>query len=94
MNTTQAQIRKLLRNSEDGLTPPEIGKILHRKSGHVHKILEVMEKIDAYVDRWEPCPCPGGFSPVWMVVTPPQSCPRPDPRPSMKFPERNHSATP
>ena len=88
MTTTQTQIRQLLRESEDGLTPPEIGKILRRKSGHVHDILTTMSHIDAYVDRWEPCPCPGGYSPVWMVVVPPESAPRPDPRPAMKFPER------
>jgi hypothetical protein len=89
MTTTQTQIRELLRESEDGLTPPEIGKILNRKSGHVHDILETMSHIDAYIDRWEPCPCPGGFSAVWMVTpAPPKSAPRPDPRPPMKFPER------
>lgn len=90
--TTQDQIRALLREADDGLTPPEIGKILHRKPGHVHDILETMNKSDAYIDRWVPCPCPGGFTPVWMVVTPPPNAPRPDPRPSMKFPERRRAA--
>ena len=88
MTTLQAQIRQLLRESEDGLTPSDIGKILHRKPGLVHSVLETMSRIDAYIDRWEPCPCPGGYSAVWMVVTPPESAPRPDPRPAMKFPER------
>lgn len=90
MTTTQSQIRELLRKSEDGLTPPEIGKALRRRPGHVHNILTVMGKIDAYIDRWVPCPCPGGYSPVWMVTeAPPVDAPRPDPRPGMKWPKPN-----
>ncbi len=90
MSTTQAQIRELLRakENEDGLTAAEIEKILNKRSGHVHAVLEVMEKIDAYIDRWIPCRCPGGYSPVWSVVTPPESAPRPDPRPAMKWPKQ------
>ena len=95
MTTTQTQIRELLREAEDGLTPPQIGKILRRKPGHVHDILETMSHIDAYIDRWEPCACPGGFSPVWMVTpAPPVNAPRPDPRPSMKFPKEKTNDRP
>jgi hypothetical protein len=96
VSTTQTQIRELLRakENEDGLTPPQIGKILRRKPGHVHDILETMSHIDAYIDRWEPCPCPGGYSPVWMVVQPPESAPRPDPRLPMKFPKEKTNDRP
>ena len=86
MSTLQAQIRELLRESEDGMTPSEIGETLRRNAGHIHNVLETMAKIDAYIDRWVPCRCPGGFSPVWMVVAPPENAPRPDPRPAMKWP--------
>jgi len=96
MSTLQAQIRALLREkeNEDGLTPNQIGKTLRRKPGHVYSVLEAMEKIDAYVDRWLPEICPGGYTPVWCVVVPPERAPRPDPREPRKWPERKHGTTP
>lgn len=88
-STLQARIRSLLRRPEheDGLTPAQITEILRSKLNHVHSVLHTMERIDAYVDRWVPGLCPGGYIAVWTVTpAPPESAPRPDPRPSMKWP--------
>ena len=86
----QAQIRELLRHKdyEDGLTPTQIANALGSKPSHVHGVLETMEKIDAYVDRWIPALCPGGYVAVWTVTpAPPPHAPRPDPRPPQKWPD-------
>lgn len=67
-------VRKVLRDSEDGLTVKEITVQVQVEADSLSRILEAMP--DAYIDRWSG-PVRGHYSAVWCVVVPPENCPRP-----------------
>ena len=67
-------VRKVLRDSEDGLTAKQITVQVQVDNDSLSRILEAMP--DAYIDRWSE-PARGQYSAVWCVVVPPENCPRP-----------------
>lgn len=72
------EIRDLLRNRLDGLTPAEILRNIPNISREdtIRRCLESMP--DAYIDRWTKTDGGRGqYSAVWCVVVPPENCPHP-----------------
>ena len=67
-------VRKVLRNSEDGLTAKQITEAVGVDKDPLSRILQTMP--DAYIDRWSG-PTRGQYSAVWCVVIPPENCPHP-----------------
>lgn len=67
-------IRALLRNNEDGLTPDHISGLLDISPNNVRQALRNMP--DAFIDRWDG-PTRGQYVGVWCVVVPPANCPHP-----------------
>ena len=67
-------VRKVLRESEDGLTAKQITEAVGVDKDPLSRILQTMP--DAYIDRWSG-PTRGQYSAVWCVVVPPENCPRP-----------------
>ena len=67
-------VRKVLRDSEDGLTVKQIMDLSQVHTDSLSRILQTMP--DAYIDRWQG-PTRGQYSAVWCVVVPPENCPRP-----------------
>jgi hypothetical protein len=67
-------VRKVLRDSEDGLTAKQITEAVGVDKDPLSRILQTMP--DAYIDRWVG-PNRGQYSAVWCVVVPPENCPRP-----------------
>jgi len=67
-------VRKVLRESEDGLTAKQITDAVGVDKDPLSRILQTMP--DAYIDRWSG-PTRGQYSAVWCVVVPPENCPRP-----------------
>ena len=67
-------VRKVLRDSEDGLTVKQIMDLSQVHTDSLSRILQTMP--DAYIDRWSG-PTQGQYSAVWCVVVPPENCPRP-----------------
>jgi hypothetical protein len=67
-------VRKVLRESEDGLTVKQIVQLTQIDKDPLSRILATMP--DAYIDRWSG-PTRGQYSAVWCVVVPPENCPRP-----------------
>ena len=67
-------VRKVLRDSEDGLTVKQITDAVGVDKDPLSRILQTMP--DAYIDRWSG-PTRGQYSAVWCVVVPPENCPRP-----------------
>tara|TARA_R110000868_G_scaffold232726_2_gene486294 strand:+ start:4004 stop:4246 length:243 start_codon:yes stop_codon:yes gene_type:complete len=67
-------VRKVLRDSEDGLTVKQITEAVGVDKDPLSRILQTMP--DAYIDRWSG-PTRGQYSAVWCVVVPPENCPRP-----------------
>jgi hypothetical protein len=67
-------VRKVLRESADGLTVKQIMDLSQVHTDSLSRILQTMP--DAYIDRWTG-PAKGQYSAVWCVVIPPENCPRP-----------------
>jgi hypothetical protein len=67
-------VRKVLRDSEDGLTVKQIMDLSQVHADSLSRILQTMP--DAYIDRWSG-PTKGQYSAVWCVVVPPENCPQP-----------------
>ena len=67
-------VRKVLRDSEDGLTVKQITEAVGVDKDPLSRILQTMP--DAYIDRWSG-PTKGQYSAVWCVVVPPENCPQP-----------------
>ena len=67
-------VRRVLRDSEDGLTVKQITDAVGVDKDPLSRILQTMP--DAYIDRWSG-PTQGQYSAVWCVVVPPENCPRP-----------------
>ena len=67
-------VRKVLRDSEDGLTVKQITDAVGVDKDPLSRILQTMP--DAYIDRWSG-PTRGQYSAVWCVVVPPEDCPHP-----------------
>lgn len=74
MKSKHDLVRKVLRDSEDGLTVKQITEAVGVDKDPLSRILQTMP--DAYIDRWSG-PTRGQFSAVWCVVVPPENCPRP-----------------
>jgi hypothetical protein len=67
-------VRKVLRDSADGLTVKQITGLTEVEADSLSRILQTMP--DAYIDRWSG-PTKGQYSAVWCVVVPPENCPHP-----------------
>jgi hypothetical protein len=74
MKSKHDLVRKVLRESEDGLTAKQITEAVGVDKDPLSRILQTMP--DAYIDRWSG-PVRGQFSAVWCVVIPPENCPHP-----------------
>ena len=74
MKSKHDLVRKVLRDSEDGLTVKQIMDLSQVHTDSLSRILQTMP--DAYIDRWSG-PTQGQYSAVWCVVVPPENCPRP-----------------
>jgi hypothetical protein len=74
MKSKHDLVRKVLRESEDGLTAKQITEAVGVDKDPLSRILQTMP--DAYIDRWSG-PTRGQFSAVWCVVVPPENCPHP-----------------
>ena len=74
MRSKHDLVRRVLRDSEDGLTVKQIMDLSQVHTDSLSRILEAMP--DAYIDRWSG-PTQGQYSAVWCVVVPPENCPRP-----------------
>jgi hypothetical protein len=74
MKSKHDLVRKVLRDSEDGLTAKQITEAVGVDKDPLSRILQTMP--DAYIDRWSG-PTRGQYSAVWCVVVPPENCPRP-----------------
>ena len=68
-------VRKVLRESADGLMVRQIVDLTQIDKDPLSRILQTMP--DAYIDRWSG-PTRGQYSAVWCVVIPPENCPHPD----------------
>lgn len=83
MIDNQDIIRKCLLESEDGLTPAQLGKLIGKSKATVKLSLKRMA--DTYIDRWVDTSehkngtKRGGtkWSAVWMAVPIPENCPMP-----------------
>jgi len=67
-------IRKYLRANPDGATAATISEALHRPSRQVTNLLTLMP--DTYRDRW--VKSGDVWAAVWVAVTVPEDCPRPE----------------
>ena len=74
MKSKHNLVRRVLRDSEDGLTVKQIMDLSQVHTDSLSRILQTMP--DAYIDRWSG-PTRGQYSAVWCVVVPPENCPRP-----------------
>jgi hypothetical protein len=74
MKSKHDLVRKVLRESEDGLTAKQITEAVGVDKDPLSRILQTMP--DAYIDRWSG-PTRGQYSAVWCVVVPPENGPRP-----------------
>ena len=74
MKSKHDLVRKVLRDSEDGLTVKQITEAVGVDKDPLSRILQTMP--DAYIDRWSG-PTKGQYSAVWCVVVPPENCPQP-----------------
>ena len=74
MKSKHDLVRKVLRESEDGLTAKQITEAVGVDKDPLSRILQTMP--DAYIDRWAG-PTRGQYSAVWCVVIPPENCPHP-----------------
>jgi hypothetical protein len=74
MKSKHDLVRKVLRDSEDGLTVRQIVDLTQIDKDPLSRILATMP--DAYIDRWSG-PARGQYSAVWCVVVPPENCPHP-----------------
>jgi hypothetical protein len=74
MKSKHDLVRKVLRESEDGLTAKQITEAVGVDKDPLSRILQTMP--DAYIDRWSG-PTRGQYSAVWCVVVPPENCPYP-----------------
>jgi hypothetical protein len=74
MKSKHDLVRKVLRDSQDGLTVKQIMDLSQVHTDSLSRILQTMP--DAYIDRWSG-PTKGQYSAVWCVVVPPENCPRP-----------------
>jgi hypothetical protein len=74
MKSKHDLVRKVLRDSEDGLTVRQIVDLTQIDKDPLSRILQTMP--DAYIDRWSG-PTKGQYSAVWCVVVPPENCPHP-----------------
>ena len=63
-------VRRVLRDSEDGLTAKQITEAVGVGKDPLSRILRTMP--DAYIDRWSG-PTRGQYSAVWCVVVPPEN---------------------
>jgi len=70
----QNLVRKVLRESEDGLTVKQITVQVQVEADSLSRIFDAMP--DAYIDRWTK-PVRGQYRAVWCVVVPPENCPHP-----------------
>ncbi len=78
MKSKHDQIRKLLHESEDGLTADQIAVLLQAPSRHsIGPALRAMP--DAYIDRWTG-PVKGQYTAVWFAAVIPEDCPKPQSR--------------
>lgn len=69
-------VRALLRAAPDGMTVHELEQEMPRvDQSHLSRILRAMP--DAYIDRWLYVEGSRWARAVWMVVVPPENCPRP-----------------
>ena len=74
----RAKIREILRNKLDGMTVPDMLKLLPPVDDRV-VFSDLMTMPDAYIDRWLKSDAKGApYIAVWCVVVPPPHCPRPD----------------
>jgi hypothetical protein len=74
MKSKHDLVRKVLRESEDGLTAKQITVQVQVDADSLSRILDAMP--DTYIDRWVG-PDRGQFSAVWCAVIPPENCPHP-----------------
>jgi hypothetical protein len=74
MKSKHDLVRKVLRESEDGLTAKQITEAVGVDKDPLSRILQTMP--DTYIDRWSG-PAKGQYSAVWCVVVPPENCPHP-----------------
>ena len=74
MTPVSHRIRKVLDRHSDGLSAPEIAKILNRRPTIVRESLTRMP--DVYIDRWEPSITQ--WVAVWCRHTPPANAIKPE----------------
>lgn len=74
MKSKHDLVRRVLRDSPDGLTVKQIMDLSQVHTDSLSRILQTMP--DAYIDRWSE-PARGQYSAVWCVVVPPENCPKP-----------------
>ena len=74
MKSKHDLVRRVLRDSADGLTVKQITGLTEVEADSLSRILQTMP--DAYIDRWSG-PTKGQYSAVWCVVVPPENCPHP-----------------
>jgi predicted Zn-ribbon and HTH transcriptional regulator len=67
-------VRKLLRDTPEGLTVAQIAEVVQTDNTHVYRIMPKM--VDAYIDRW--LKTGKRLTAVWCVVVPPPHCPKPE----------------
>ena len=74
MKSKHDLVRRVLRDSSDGLT---VKQIMDLSQVHTDSLSRILQKMpDAYIDRWSG-PTKGQYSAVWCVVVPPENCPQP-----------------
>jgi hypothetical protein len=91
--TRREQLKKALKNSEDGLTIVELSNITRMTSANVWSELQgrTGQVAWAYVDRWIESPCFDSYAAIWCYcekATP--HCPRPDCDDEIKTPKAGH----
>ena len=73
---TRTKIRKLLQESPDGLTAPQMADYLGVPTSNIYGIVRMMP--DTYIDRWDRPDRNQPYSAYWCVVIPPEDCPHPE----------------
>lgn len=74
MRLNHAILREILRKYPDGLTAPELARILDKPPADVRRSVNSMP--DVYIDRWT-APKRGQTAAVYVAVEVPENCPRP-----------------
>lgn len=74
MRPASMNIRELLQKHPDGLTAPELAKMLKKRPSLIRTSLHTMP--DVYIDRW--VPSVSKWTAIWCRHTPPPNAPMPE----------------